>query len=56
MTPLIGDELDIKELDSVIVVVRAVTKFQWKYRQSTAKIESFLLWSHERGYPGRMGR
>jgi hypothetical protein len=52
-TPQYGDEWTISEYDAVIMTIRALSKFQWEHRQSTERIEAFLDWCRERGYPSR---
>ena len=50
-TPHRGDEWNLTEMDVVIMVLRAVSTFQWTYHQSTLRFEDFYKWCHERGYP-----
>lgn len=50
-TPQLEDEWDLTEYAVAIMVLRAVSKFQWTYRQSTKRMEDFYKWCRERGYP-----
>jgi hypothetical protein len=52
-TPQWGDELNVAEYDAVTMTLRALSKFQYEHRQSTPRIEEFLDWCREHGYPSR---
>jgi hypothetical protein len=41
-TPQWGDEWEIEEYGAAIMILRAVTKFQWAYRQGTKRMQGFL--------------
>jgi hypothetical protein len=41
-TPQWGDEREIEEYGAAVMIVRAVTKFQWTYRQGTKRMLRFL--------------
>lgn len=41
-TPQWGDEWEINEYGAAIMILRAVTKFQWAYKQGTKRMEIFM--------------
>jgi|SRR5580704_12066071 hypothetical protein len=41
-TPQLGDEWEINDYEAAIMILRAVTKFQWTYKQGTKQMEIFL--------------
>jgi len=50
-TPQLGKKWHLTEFAVVIMVLRAISKFQWTYYQSTKRWENFYGWCRERGYP-----
>jgi hypothetical protein len=45
------DSIDITEFEAVMFLLRAITKFIAVYHQSTRRLEAFLSWAGENGYP-----
>ena len=41
-TPQWGDEWEITEYGAAIMILRAVTKFTWAYRQGTERMQGFV--------------
>jgi hypothetical protein len=41
-TPQLSDDWEINEYGAAIMILRAVTEFQWAYKQGTKRMEGFL--------------
>jgi hypothetical protein len=41
-TPQWGDEWNIEQYGAAVMILRAITKFQWTHREGTKRMDEFL--------------
>ena len=41
----------ISRFEAVIVILRAITKFIAVYRQVSPRMDQFIMWARDNGYP-----